>query len=189
MILLSNDQLNIVKFCAEECERQGSGELSVGWMVDAWRVAEGEYINNPHPGHSRRRDLDLISRLGQLVEPAKNRNGFREIPIGVSDGFNWIEKAQWDSIPRLLHFLIQSYYDGRLDPEDTKMSSRTHEDWGKYKYYKKAKTAEDIFYFEYEEIHPFQDGNGRTGKILYNYLKGTLDNPQLPPNFWNTVNL
>lgn len=40
------------------------------------------------------------------------------------------------------------------------------------------------FYIELEKIHPFEDGNGRLGAILYNWLNGTIYNPVVPPKFF-----
>lgn len=37
------------------------------------------------------------------------------------------------------------------------------------------------FYVEFEKIHPFEDGNGRVGALLYNIFNGTIFDPVLPP--------
>lgn len=46
----------------------------------------------------------------------------------------------------------------------------------------------DEFYVEFEKIHPFVDGNGRTGKILHNWLLGTLHDPVLIKDYFGGGN-
>jgi hypothetical protein len=160
---MTQEELNIIKYIAEECERQHSGGESVYNMIVAWEFARV---------YKERLTLDVISTLGTLTEPIDNKRGFRTIRIFVSDGWTSIEKAPWERVPGQLQMLLDSYYEGTLTPSN-----------------EKALTSEDQFYFEYENIHPFRDGNGRTGKIIYNFLLGTLSNPFLPPNFWGYTNL
>ncbi len=43
------------------------------------------------------------------------------------------------------------------------------------------------FYRRLMEIHPFVDGNGRTGKVVLNWMNGSLAAPIFPPeDFWGS---
>lgn len=102
--------------------------------------------------------LDIISRWGKIIEPEANGNE------GLWRGVNiWIGNTpgpRVDDLTRLLDRWMWNLPD--MTPEEA--------------------------YKTFEEIHPFADGNGRTGKIILNWLNHSLLHPIWPPNFWNISN-
>ena len=141
--------LKIIKFCAEEVERQRANPIAVWWMVSAWYDALMTYPE-------RKLDTQFIIDLGKCVDPIANKKGFRTVMVYIGDH----RPPKPEVVPLKIKEFVKNI--PLFPPEEN--------------------------YRMFEEIHPFADGNGRTGKILYNWLKGTLDNPQMPPNFFGCAN-
>lgn len=136
-----------VRWAAQECLWQGSGETSVAWMLEGW-----EYLTMVR---DRPLILSDILNLGRIVEPRHNLGGLRQVDVRV--GFS--VKMPHGHVKAALSQLLAGLPVSEPDPTEV--------------------------FRQYEEIHPFRDGNGRTGSILFNFLNGTLHEPIHPPNLWS----
>lgn len=147
------DVLAIVKFCAEEVDRQGRGAIQVWSMVEAWDYAMSCGARSSRDIYGT---IQMLQHCGYLIEPTKNDGAWRK--CGVRVGSYVAPMA--NEVPELM----LAY----------------------------AKTLDDISpaeaYLALMKIHPLMDGNGRLGKIVFNWLNGTLDKPIMPPRFFDCVN-
>ncbi len=144
--MFTDTQLNIVSFCSEECKRQESGELSVYNMVKAYNfiLDEERYAEAPV--------VEDVIVLALFVEPLRNINGFRNVPVSFKSG----QVIGHENILLQMENLICAQ--AEISPEE--------------------------FYRELMEIHPFIDGNGRVGAVIYNWLRGSLNDPVVPPDMF-----
>lgn len=156
---------SIRSFILGEVERQyhpiGTSEYAVRveWMTDAWEWTLVRESKQPTVGD--------ILRIAAMIEPEVNYEGFRKQGVWIKGRAG----ADYTQVPHLIAGLWTHI--GSIKP----IQGRTNG----------LETADD-FYLEFEVIHPFGDGNGRTGKILHNWLLGTLEDPVLVTDYFGGGN-
>ena len=177
-------------FCHDEVVRQyhdtrvwEDGGKRVEQMIDAWHYAQGRAVHVP--------TLDDVLKLGALIEPGYNAtkshpNGeFRHENVYIGDRMGVFPPY----IQNTVELLVARAGDVASGTADNRNQSFMN--WLQVEAFKDQ--AEDIstvdeWYLAYEWIHPFRDGNGRSGKILHNWLGGTLDDPVLVPDYFGHGN-
>lgn len=95
---------------------------------------------------SKEFDERLIKHLNETINKnIKDTEGYRKVQVFIR-GSAHIPPAP-EKVPNLMNYFIYNYNN---DEQDI--------------FYKIAK-----YHIEFEKIHPFEDGNGRTGRLLLNY--------------------
>lgn len=91
-----------------------------------------------------------------IAELVKPQNtGYRQTPVTFANGGHGVHHTL---IERAVNNLVDASNNGILTPDE--------------------------FYYEFERIHPFEDGNGRVGAILWNILSGNRRILITPPNLF-----
>lgn len=101
--LLSLSQMGVVAYCADECRRQESGEMSVLWMLKAYQHLAEQADFATASGARLVLTSALIEELYALVEPEKNKRGYRQTNVVVAG-----KPIGWENIPRQMDSLVSA---------------------------------------------------------------------------------
>lgn len=122
-----------------QCARQkATRPKDIAGFALAYADAKHLCMETVRSGVTKREIKALILYWGELVD-CRNREGWRHVPVTFANGRSGLAPSL---IPRAMETFCTSF---------AKCIFRTRTD----------------AYKEFEEIHPFLDGNGRVGHILY----------------------
>jgi hypothetical protein len=167
------------QFIREEVQRQGhnlddygDGGRRVNWMHTAWDYA----MDNS----SRQPTLNDVIRMGHMIEPENNYpHRFRAVNVSVGNRI----PPHHEDVPHEMARLWNTLPDVRPCDENCG-GDNTKTTYYETSGYGHSHPTVDDFYVKFEQIHPFADGNGRTGKVIHNWLNHSLDNPTLVPDYF-----
>jgi len=152
--MFTQKQLRLIHFCAVEVDRQEDAPRRVSDMLHAWN----EVAKDIRQGRSHRAICGMLTtQYVQYIalKTQPDKGVYRAGPVVIH---HRAVGPSHTEIPRLMGTLFAMPTLNALTPLQV--------------------------YIEFEKIHPFSDGNGRVGLIIFNALNGSIETP-LRPNVGN----
>lgn len=141
-----------------QCELQGATEkYQIEGMTRAYKEAK-TLSRQPEKLSAMSGDdwLELVDHYAKLIEPEKNQHGYRIVEVRFTNGNRGMPHNQ---IGSAMERLFDFYSEGQIEPIE--------------------------LYREFETIHPYTDGNGRVGHLLWAVAEKRQSGKwpeELPPN-------
>ncbi|HEX9376654.1 MAG TPA: Fic family protein [Actinomycetota bacterium] len=169
-------------FCHDEVLRQwhdpndrDDGGVRIEWLMNAWAYAQERAATGDRPG------LTDILMVGGAVEQSANRDGFRTVDVWIGN-----RRAPGPAfVPPMMKALDAST--AQVEPVQRRSPGIEYAMGTFEQEVRNIRTADD-WYLAYEWVHPWSDGNGRSGKVLHNWLLGTLHDPVLVADYFGAGN-
>jgi Fic family protein len=168
-IIFPNDLDSIdIELISKQCKIQNAtSKEQIEGFAKAYSKAKKLALDNSRlDSFTSEQVKSFILELGVLVE-RRNQKGFRQIPVTFKNGQKALDA---EKISQAIDGFCRGMITLLKDPaEDERLNII-------------------LLYTEFEKIHPFEDGNGRVGDLIWKILKTRKEGAwpkELPPDVFN----
>jgi hypothetical protein len=168
-----NVPLSVVKYCAQEVERQHAGPLQVYDMVNAWDFAF--HMSSVHKTPRLRHVITIATLVesNRQINPIMGEVNYRHTVVSKGSSFGPVIGSHPADIDRAM----SHWYESKPQPNLRGLDELTGE-WQPYEFFM------ELWIKGLLDIHPWADGNGRTASIVRNWMCGTLGDPTPLPFYY-----